>query len=88
MASYINNAPTINIDPKVQQNEQLKQHILHLSKEIGRLEDHIRVLTDILQSNECLECRRRKENGSFAESKEPTGVLSLPKINKEKVMSS
>jgi hypothetical protein len=42
-----------------------------------------------LQNNECLECRRRKENGSFAESKEPTGVLSLPKINKgEKVLSS
>ena len=32
MASYINNAPTINVDPKVQQNEQLKQHVLHLSK--------------------------------------------------------
>jgi hypothetical protein len=32
MASYINNAPTLNIDPKVRQNEQLRQHISSLNK--------------------------------------------------------
>lgn len=32
MASYINNAPTLNIDPKVKQNEQLKQQISNLNK--------------------------------------------------------
>jgi hypothetical protein len=32
MATYINNAPTVNIDPKIQQNAQLRQQISTLNK--------------------------------------------------------
>lgn len=37
MASYINNAPTINLDPKIKQNEQLKHQITILNKQIKNL---------------------------------------------------
>ncbi len=48
MASYINNIPTVNLDPKVKQNEQLRQHIVTLNKEIKRLEDHIKILAKMV----------------------------------------
>jgi cell division protein FtsB len=83
MASVISNAPTLNVDPKVRQNEQLRQQVSTLNKEIRKLEDHIKVLTKIVESNECLSCKRRKESNevSEGEGKEPLGILSLPKIN-------
>lgn len=62
MASFISNAPTLNVDPKVRQNEQLRQQLASLNKEIKKLEDHIKVLTKMLEGNECMSCKRRKDS--------------------------
>lgn len=42
MASYISNVPTKNIDPKIQENNQLKDQNAQLRQEIQRLEEHVR----------------------------------------------
>lgn len=86
MASYISNAPTLNIDPKVRQNEQLRQHVASLNKEIKKLEDHIKVLTKLLEANTCVSCKKKKESVGEVdpfEAKEPLGIVSLPKINEK-----
>ncbi len=85
MASFISNVPTLNVDPKVRQNEQLRQQVSTLNKEISKLEEHIKVLTKMLEANECISCKRRKEGNDVeeGEGKEPLGIVSFPKINEK-----
>lgn len=56
MATYINNSPARNIDPKIKENELLKEHNYNLKEEIGKLSAHIEYLTALLQKNVCEKC--------------------------------
>jgi hypothetical protein len=56
MATYINNSPARNIDPKIKENEFLKENNYHLKEEIGKLSAHIEYLTGLLQKNVCEKC--------------------------------
>jgi cell division protein FtsB len=41
MATYINNSPSRNVDPKIKENEVLKEQNTNLKEEIRKLSAHI-----------------------------------------------
>ncbi len=45
MATYISNIPVKNVDPKIQENFQLKEQNQQLKTQLKKLEDHIEYLT-------------------------------------------
>ena len=87
MATYISNIPTINVDPKIQENHQLRDQNIQLKDEIRTLEEHIQYLTRLLENNECFSCKNRstskkietevasmKNVSEISESDEPKGL--------------
>ena len=59
MASYISNAPVKNVDPKIQENHQLREQNAQLREQLRKLEEHIQFMTKLLENNECASCKGR-----------------------------
>ena len=68
MASFINNAPSKNIDPKTRENEQLREQNEQYRKQIKKMAEHIEQLTKMLEAGVCISCKNGQSNG-FRQSK-------------------
>ena len=59
MASYISNIPMKNLDPKVIENEALKNENRFLKDQVKKLASNLEELMTMLENNVCMNCKNK-----------------------------
>ena len=85
MASYINNIPTKNIDPKIRENNILREQNEQYRHQIKKMAEHIEKLTKLVESSICVKCSSSKSSKKVIieeeeSSVEPSGIKILPHL--------